>query len=168
MHISCIFLTFLVAFLKLVLHPVVRGNYEWFACKNGPRSTMHAGGKYFFWKSQTRRRARSLKTGRPVFRYDLTATICTPGTRKIKVLRKFDRCACNAGKHATISGYFPHESVLTTQEAPTLHLLSLYVLTKGGWTHFLSAFYQLSKCLESTTIVLVKYVTPRRRTCPVR
>jgi hypothetical protein len=22
--------------------------YEWFACENGPSSTMHAGGKYFF------------------------------------------------------------------------------------------------------------------------
>jgi hypothetical protein len=34
--------------------------------------------KVLFWWSQTGRRARSLKTGRPVFRYDLTATICTP------------------------------------------------------------------------------------------
>jgi hypothetical protein len=43
---------------------------------------IHVGGKYFFWWSQTGRRAGSLKTGQPVFRYDLTATICMPGARK--------------------------------------------------------------------------------------
>jgi hypothetical protein len=150
--------------------------YEWSACENGPSSTMHAGGKYFFWWSQTGRRSRSLKTGRPVFRYDLPATICTPGARSEYARLKYMYLGSSIGvrvtqaKHAAIPGYFPHEGILTTQEALTFHLLSMYmyVLTKGERAHFFRTYYLLSKCMMSTTTLLVKYVTPRRRTLPAR
>jgi hypothetical protein len=120
-------------------------NYEWFACENYPSSTMHAGVKYFFWWSQTGRRARSLKTGQPVFCYDLTATICTSGARseyaRLKYLGSLIGVRVTQAKHTAIPGYFPHEGVLTTQGARTLHLLLMYVLTKRWWAHFLRAYY---------------------------
>ena len=56
----------------------------------------------------------------------------TPGVRKTEVLSKYDRRACNAGRTCMNSGVFSPEGVLTTQEAPTLHLLPKYVLTKRG------------------------------------
>ena len=67
--------------VKPLLHPVVRGTTSGLRAKNGPSSEMHTSGKCFFCWSQTRRVARSLKTGRPVFRCDLAATISTPGAR---------------------------------------------------------------------------------------
>ena len=69
---------------------------------------MHASGKYFFWWSQTRRIARSLKTGRPVFRYDLAATISTRGALSEYARQKYWVSSIGVrvtqAKHATISG----------------------------------------------------------------
>jgi hypothetical protein len=53
----------------------VRGTTSGLRAKNGPSTKTHVGGKYFFWLSQTGCIARSLKTDRVVFRYDLTAAI---------------------------------------------------------------------------------------------
>ena len=60
-------------------------------------------------------------------------------------------------KHAAISGYFPHKSVLTTQEATTFHLLSKYVLITGGVN-------TLRPCVLSTFKVHGEYYY---RTCEV-
>jgi hypothetical protein len=87
---------------KLVLHPVVRGNYEWFECKNGPRSTMHAGGKYFFLVVANKTQNTQPENWPASFTLrpdcDNLHAWSTLGVRKMKVLRKLDRRAYNAGK----------------------------------------------------------------------
>ena len=61
--------------VKALLHPVMHGTMSGLRAKNWPRSEMHARGKSFYWWLQTHCIAGSLKTGQPIFRYDLAVTI---------------------------------------------------------------------------------------------
>jgi hypothetical protein len=147
--------------IKLVLHTVVRDTMSDLCAKIGQviRCTQ-VESTFLVVTNRTRNTQHENRLDSFLLRPDCDNLHAwsTLRVRKLKVLRKFDRQSVTQANHTDIPGYFPHEGKFTTQEAPTFHLLSMYLLTKRGKrsssvriTYFQSTWWILLSYLWSTS-----------------